>query len=704
MKPLRLNDVISSFLEDRMSEPAIKQPRIEGSQDDLITVTDGFPRQRSYRLDDWDSSPIHIRIPQDSEHEPAPKPERFIPDKTIRLSSSVLTFILYRCMTHSDLHAAFKAKNFSDLSTMFLFLSRYGSISANFRSIVFSSLSGWIRSNSCTLDLQKWTAKNEDFISQLELNSPWARVSIRITAAQLLKFATVPKHLQILAKLLNPEAVTSVSLVYSVTKNIKVPTLPPNSLFPFPNLESITLWSAANVAPVFKVLEVFSLPKLMSLTIRVSDKFHVAFPNAFAHITELNVIVTHNKAKVDLSNLITLRCFSLDCLNKKMVLIGLELMNRLEQLNLKGYEGEILLHSSCKLLNLTLQDIPNKNIDSVHLEQLKTLHLYRSGTAVCLHLCHMKSLQSLVIDQRNVISGPHGRNRPRYYNFVVPFLAHLETIEFYDFHISKIDFLHVPLVSTFIATSHTPTKYENISQAPFLTTFRSSFARSQLVNAKVLSLPNSTLLYLFSLEVEDNDVFVGITCIPKLRKLRVHQGVLFDALTYCKIDFPRLTKLSISRQAFVPRRFDWSKMPVLKFLELDYCTFPLEAFDVNVCKTVEELSLVLTYRDDNLLFLKSFPFVKKMFVDSSCGNSVIGHLNLLPYLTYLQYSCYGRVDIDHVNFLKSLYSLKFVHFDFKNDSPGLTVLAAIDELNRSEKKLVVVVSNVRERNSYIDFA
>ncbi|KAL0225184.1 hypothetical protein RCL1_003096 [Eukaryota sp. TZLM3-RCL] len=274
--------------------------------------------------------------------------------------------------------------------------------------------------------------KRKDFISQLELNSSRPRVSIRITAAQFLKFTTIPEQLQIFSNLINPAAVTSVSLDYSLSRTIKVPTSPTNSLFPFPNLETLIFLSTANVEHVFKVVEEFSLPGLKSLTIRLSYKYHVNFHDVLSHIKELNIIESNSSFVLDLSKLVDLKTLSVVSFNKTIRLTGFSSLANLENLDLVGYNEQIVLHPSVKLLNLKVKDVPNCNICSNNLTELQTLTLIRSGLRICQSLSTMPNLESIIIDFRKL-------DRPPSFKFNVPFLPKLQHLELYKTYPSGID-------------------------------------------------------------------------------------------------------------------------------------------------------------------------------------------------------------------------------------------------------------------------
>ncbi|KAL0227827.1 hypothetical protein RCL1_003970 [Eukaryota sp. TZLM3-RCL] len=721
MKQFRSDAVAQAFARlfaGSIGQPEHKRARFDYDYDDEGVDSDGYctccPEScgasrpsstlpRRYFQDASESSEAEIETESEPESDgEVPQRIPFVPEQTIHLSASVLGFVLYRCMTESPLNPAFKAKNFADLSAMLLFLSKYGNISMNFRSIVMSALSGWIRTNSCTLDLQKSMSKRKDFISQLELNSSRARVSIRITAAQLLKFATVPKQLQTLAKILNPEAVTSVSLVYSVTKNIKVPTLPPNSLFPFPNLESITLWSAANVAPVFKVLEVFSLPKLMSLTIRVSDKFHVAFPNAIAHITELNVVATHNRSRVDLSNLIGLKTLIVDCFNKSLQLSGLELLYNLENLQLNGYLHELSLHPNAKLLNLKFEDIPNSTIAGNNLTELQHLHLVHSGNRVCESIAIMTKLQSIIIDCRR--TKPFSRDLTPYFRrFELPFLPQLQHFELYRAVVDCINFVNLPLITTMIIGAMNvpiPKQFINIHHANFLTNFGfSPNSQQSPMDPSVVLTPESVcnLTELFTttvMQIHDVD------CLPNMRKLTLGEGILRGYNGFYSVEFSKLCELTLKKQVFIPSKFDWSLFPRLKTLNLLGCDFPKQSLYVNTC-SVEQLTIKLGFQCRSLKFLKSFPNVRRLFFHNSFFSVDIASLKYCPYLTYLEISDWGFINRYQLEWIvESLKSLRFLYLDYGSSCPNLEIQQTVfNMIENKRSKVIVQSSKIRERHS-----
>ncbi|KAL0211693.1 hypothetical protein RCL1_005319 [Eukaryota sp. TZLM3-RCL] len=597
-------------------------------------------------------------------------PPRFVPEHTIHLSSSVLGFILYRCMADSRLHPGFKSKNYVDLSAMLIFVARYGKISQNFRSIVLSSVSGWIRSNSCTLDLQKSFSKRAGFISQLDLKSTRAEVKIRISATQLLKFATIQKQLDVFSKVVAPEAVTSVSLVYSVTKNIAPPAVDKNSVFPFPNLESITLWSAVNVAPVFKILEVYCLPRLTSLTLRVSDKSILSIPNSISHITELNIIVTHNRAKIIIENLTGLRVFSLDCYNKSTELIGLEVLENLENLHVRGFPGPLILHSNVKLVNLKLEDIlDSATFTAEQVKSLKSLVLTATGTSVCLLLSEMNSLEVLNIDIRS--RDYNGKFYPKFVDFSLPYLPCLQYLEFKNFSIEEINFLNLPLLSTIIipccSKGAKPTTFLNLSEANYLTIFRVSFSYVYSKTEFILPIPVLSKLTVFS--PTNHLQFLSIKSLPNLRSLLLYtsHSNLFDIeefLSY-KISFPKVTNLKLHSCPIPIKKFDWSLFPKLTSINFRFCQYPSEMWGINKCESVKEITLDAQFSYHSLGFLRSFPRVHRFITLGGNLSDLIDNLKYCRYVSYLEivdYEWFSKWDLYN---LSDFPRLKYLHYDFR---------------------------------------
>ncbi|KAL0218084.1 hypothetical protein RCL1_008932 [Eukaryota sp. TZLM3-RCL] len=616
----------------------------------------------------------------------------------ITLSSTLLGLCLYQCMTRRiDSLQQFVSKKNKDLNKICLFLSKYATISVNFRKSVLNSISYWIRNNQSTLDLRAYIAKKGSLISRLNFNSAPATVSIQLTTKQLIMYLNGSRALKNLEKVLNPEFVVSVNLSNTcndVYKGI-------SNHFPFPNLECLEISHSNCWKKVLDSLEIFSIPKLRRVRLQIEHSYWstaedtLTFPSSFANICELQMIVVGVKFVLNIENLVNLTSFILDASPREQVVIGLSRLVHLKTL-------------ATPCINLFDKDL-NPLVSVLH-------HPYDSSLL-------LPSVASNLIELE--LDNPNPIYHDNAVDLDFSFFSKLRRLVLKSFRLASLNLTPIPHL---LELDLSYCRFTNII---FTTSSLTSFVCSGLYGLRSESACNlvgfNNLLFLSKLHVSGkiDHSLDSLACLPLLtdikspldffqsksdttmnclRNLKMSRDrwdeldnfeVLEFALFLPKLKVLELDSTSVNfLNLILPER-----LPVLKELTLKFLESPKWLENSEPFNSVKVLNIHSCKRLGQLNFLSKFPNVINLAVHSHTLpiTQVSCFLNC-PKLVFLDVSSI-RKQINSLVELSQLTRLEFLSLQFNRQVPIENVPGKVSELKQLMPDTFIALKYPRSKNS-----
>ncbi|KAL0224793.1 hypothetical protein RCL1_002705 [Eukaryota sp. TZLM3-RCL] len=594
----------------------------------------------------------------------------------VKLSSSLLGLCLYHCMNlRIPFVEQFVSGRDRDLKKICFFLSKYDSISINFRHSVVFALSIWIRNHQTTIDLRSNLKNQKTLISKLNLSSFSASTSILAFPKQMILYLEGTRSLKYFTKILNPDIIVSINLIGSCRNVFKGSSIK----FPFENLKLLKISCPSSWKKITWAMENFEFPNLISLKLLTSPTSRgsfddlINFPNSFQNIKELEIEGGELPMIINLGNLISLNCFKFssepsnvghviqgtsELLHLKSLILWsfqpFEVHHNVGLLTLHYYYDESIFRNSFQsnLIELKLTDNSKQIVSS----ELITLDFKKFTNLERLFL-HSIRCNSLEISQNSKLS-------ELYIDF-----CNISSINFAEFSL-----LNVLQIFNLVGFSEydEPCILNGLDYLNFLSKFHVVGSSIYYQQDWVIALSNL-------IDLKGFYAFFKSNLIESILNLRILE--LNCIIPIFNVPFlPNLKKLTLT---FVNgnslRLFTPEKIPKLEKMVLNHGDVGHK--DFNFFENVLNLELKSIEGLGEFEFLQKFPNLFRLYVDLDyCLEiSQINCFLQCPKLMFLQINSISK-NLSSISELAQLKRLEFLIINFSTQSNAKTAPEMVNSL------------------------